>query len=156
MVRNPGDRFPDRSLPDLLGTLGPLLGRVSGPALLILGHRDCKTTRQTLPYVDRIHRRRGPGAKVAAVLQDTPETARDLVSELDLVLPIRLEGDPYPLAAELGLTTVPTLVLLDAQGTIQKVSEGFRRDDLESFAETLGVSGPLFDPGDPSPALRPG
>jgi hypothetical protein len=93
---------------------------------------------------------------VVAVLQDTPETAGALASELGLELPIRLEPDPYPLAHDLGLSTVPTLFLLDGHATIQKVSEGFRRDDLEAFARALGVAGPLFEPSDPSPALRPG
>jgi hypothetical protein len=156
MVRSAGDRFPDRPLSDLAGKPTPLLEGESPLCLLILGHRDCKTTRQTLPYVDRIHRRRGPGATVAAVLQDTPEAARDLVLELGLELPVRLEGDPYPLAAALGLSTVPTLFLLDGNKTIQKVSEGFRRDDLEAFARALGVKGPLFEADDTSPALRPG
>jgi hypothetical protein len=69
---------------------------------------------------------------------------------------LRLEADPYPLAQELGLTTVPTLFLLDRDGQIRATSEGFSRADLESFAQRLGVPAPLFTPEDKAPAMKPG
>lgn len=152
MVLGAGEAFPNRTLPDLEGQARPILE--GAPRLVLLGHRDCKTTRQTLPYVDRIHKRR-EGASVA-VLQDTEEVARELARELGLELPLRLEATPFAVAKDVGATTVPTLFLVDAQGKILKVSEGFRREDLEGFAQALGVKGALFDPDDRSPAFRPG
>jgi hypothetical protein len=155
-VRREGP-FPALALPDLDGTERPLSEAWSeGEALVLIGHRNCKTTRQTLPYLDRIHRRRGPGRAVRLVLQDDPETARGLVSDLSLEVPVRLEADPYPLAAELGLVAVPTLLLVGQGGGIAQVSEGFSRADLELFAERFGVVGPLFEPEDKAPAFRPG
>ena len=149
--------FPAVSLRDLDGVERSLADAwKDGDALVVLGHRGCKTTRQTLPYVDRIHRRRGKGHAVLAVLQDDADTARALVSSLDLSVPLVLEADPYPLAAELALVTVPTLFLVNNRGGIESVSEGFSRADLESFADRLDVSGPLFTPEDKAPALRPG
>jgi hypothetical protein len=146
--------FPEAALPDVEGRVAPLdKAWAHGLALVILGHRDCKTTRQTLPYVDRIHRR---GGRVLAVLQDDAETARALTRELELALPLRLEGDPYPLAAALGIGTVPTLILVEPSGAIAGVSEGFGRDDIEAFAARLGLTPPLFVPGDKAPALKPG
>ncbi len=127
-----------------------------GPALIVLGHRNCKTTREVLPLVDRIHARRGPGASVLAVLQDDAETARGLRRQLGLGMPIRLEPDPYPLAAALEVTTVPTLFLVARGGRIQAVSEALRRADLEDFATRLGVEGALFGADDKVPALKPG
>jgi hypothetical protein len=91
-----------------------------------------------------------------AVLQDGTADAQALVEQLGLKLPVRLEADPYPLAARLGLTTVPTLFLVGPRGRIEGVSEGFRRADLESFAARLGVGAPLFRSEDAAPALRPG
>lgn len=148
--------FPDLSLPGLDGPPSPISEAWrSGRALVLLGHRTCKTTRQTLPYVDRIHRRCAAPHRVLAVLQDEAEEARELRRSLGLELEIRLEPDPYPLAAALGLTTVPTLFLVEA-GRIEGVSEGFHRGELEGFAASLGVVGPLFDADDKAPALRPG
>jgi hypothetical protein len=157
MLRSKGAPVPDVTLRDLEGADEPLSVTFSPKgALLVIGHRDCKTTRQVLPYVDRIHRRRGRKGRVLAVLQDSAETARALARELSLDLPLRLEDDPYPLAEGLGLTTVPTLLLVDGSGRILQTSEGFRREDLEGFARALGVDGPLFVPRDDAPALRPG
>jgi hypothetical protein len=149
--------FPNLSLPDADGCAWPLAECWrDGVALVLIGHKNCKTTRQTLPYVDRIWRRRGPGHGVLAVLQDGPDEARELARTLALELPLRLETDPYPLARELALATVPTLFLLDQQGQIRGVSEGFVRAHLESFAERLGVQAPLFTPEDKAPAMKPG
>ncbi len=149
--------FPALALPDVAGAAEPLSQAwASGPALILIGHRNCKTTRETLPWVDRIHRRRGPGTTVLAVLQDDPPTARELVATQALELPIRLEADPYPLAAALDLTTVPTLFAVSAAGEITALSEGLRRADLEAFGRHVGVTGELFTAEDEVPAGKPG
>jgi len=127
----------------------------TGLALLAIGHSDCRTSRETLPYLDRIHRRRRADAHVVAVLQDDAATARRLVADLGLDLPILLESDPYPLAQALELVTVPTLLEIAGSDGIARISEGFVRDDLEAIAARLGAA-PLFLPGEESPAFRPG
>jgi hypothetical protein len=91
-----------------------------------------------------------------AILQDEVGEARDLIRELQLELPIRLESDPYTLSAAVDLVTVPTIFALSAGGEIAAASEGLSRTDLESFASHLGAQGPLFGPGESVPALRPG
>jgi hypothetical protein len=155
-VRTEGP-FPELWLPDLAGARRPLSEAwAEGVALLLIGHGDCETTRRTLPYLDRIHRRRRPTARVRLVLQDDPAAARKLLSELKLEVPVSLEVDPYPLAEALGLQAVPTLFLVEKGGSIVLASEGFRRADLESLGVSLGVEGPLFTPKDEAPAYRPG
>jgi hypothetical protein len=150
----PGARFPAISLPSLDGALWPLEEAWSrGPALVAVGHTDCRTSMLTLPYLDRL-RARAPEASVLLVLQDEAAAARAAVKGLGLS--VLLEPDPYPLAAALGLHTVPTLVLVGPSQRVAAVSEAFRRDDLESFAARLGVSGSLFTPEDDAPRLRPG
>jgi len=149
--------FPSLTLPDLEDARRPLAEAWrDGDALVLIGHKSCKTTRQALPFVDRIWRRRGPRHTVVAILQDGPAQARELQGSLGLGLPLRLEADPYPVAHELRLATVPTLFLVDRKGQIQGVSEGFVRKDLEAFAERLGVKAPLFTPADKAPAMTPG
>jgi hypothetical protein len=154
----PPHAFPSLSLPDLSGAERPLVTAwAEGPALFVVGHRDCVTTRLALPFVDRIHRRRPPAASVVAILQDDPESARELVHDLDLTLPVRLEADPYPLSSELELRTVPTLMLVGQDRHITRALEGFRRDELEALAREMGVAGPLFADADAGvPARRPG
>jgi hypothetical protein len=106
--------------------------------------------------VDRIHRRRGAGHAAVVVLQDDAETARTLAADQRLDVPIRLEGDPYLLAAELGIVAVPTLFLIDQGGSILKTTEAFDRADLEEYAARLGNGAPLFTAEDKAPATKPG
>jgi hypothetical protein len=156
MTRAQGS-FPSLALPDVAGAAQPLAQAwAHGPALILIGHRTCKTTRETLPWVERIHRRRGPGATVLAVLQDDPATANELVAAQGLTLPIRLEADPYALAAALDLTTVPTLFAVSPAGEITALSEGLRRADLEELGRHVGVAGELFTAEDKVPAGKPG
>jgi AhpC/TSA family len=148
--------FPRQTLPALAGNARPLAEAWSGgEALILLGHRSCKTTRQTLPFVDRIHRNKSKGT-VLAVLQDDPATAATLVKEQGLSLPVLLESDPYPLAAALSLEVVPTAFLVSRDGAIEAAVQGFNRDALESLAARLGVVGGLFRPEDKAPAFTPG
>ena len=149
-------RVPSLGLADPAGHVRALSDAwASGPALVLVGHSGCDTTRFTLPYVDRVHRRRTRGG-VAVVLQDDPDAARELVDRLGLDVPVLLEPPPYPLAASLGLTVVPTLLQVGPGGTIEASVEAFQRDALEQAAARLGVAGPLFTADDRAPVVRPG
>ena len=153
----PPASFPDVDLAGLDAQRRPISEAwAQGSALIAMGHSECGTTRLALPFVDRLHQRAAPTSRVVAVLQDNPADARALVEELALVLPVRLEEEPYPLASRVGLGTVPTLFLVNREGRIEAVSEGFRRADLEAVADRLQVPPPLFLPGDDAPPLRPG
>src|SRR3989442_11663487 len=109
----PPAAFPDIDLPGLDGKRAPISEAwARGWALIAVGHSECETTRLTLPFVDRIRQRSPPTSTAVAVLQDAPGDPRALVEELALHLPLPLEEDPYPPAAQLGLGTVPTLFLV--------------------------------------------
>jgi hypothetical protein len=149
--------FPPVTLADREGRQVALAaGWTEGPALILVGHRDCKTTRETLPIVDRIHRRRGKDTSVVAVLQDDAGTASALASQLGLLLPILLDPDPFLLARALSLEVVPALYLVERGGAIAALSEGFRRADLERFATRLGVDDALFGADERVSVFRPG
>ena len=152
----PPNPFPTHSLPDLDGVQRPLtMSWREGPALIVVGHRDCATTRLALPFVDRLYQRRPAGASVVTVLQDDHASARALMADLGLTMPVLLEADPYPLASELKLRSAPTLMLVGEDGLIARAGEGFSRDDLEAFSLALGIGGPLFSPDDTAPLRRP-
>jgi hypothetical protein len=152
-----GDAFPDHMLRDPEGSklvVSPAWS--GGPALIALGHAECSTTRLALPYLQRLWARRGAGTSVLAVLQEDAAGARALAAELDLMLPVQLDEYPYPLSRAVGLQTVPTFFLVGVDGCVVSTSEGFSRDDLETFAAALGSIGPLFGVGEEGPRHRPG
>jgi hypothetical protein len=154
-VRSAGP-FPDLALPDLGGRAHALAEAWrEGGGLILIGHQECRTTRQAIPYAERIHRQRTRGA-VVLVLQDDVQAAGRLAAELGLDLPIRVEPDPYPLARALELGVVPAFLLVDASGRIERASVGLRRAELEAFAKRLGVEEPFFTPQDEAPEFRPG
>ena len=51
--------------------------------------------------------------------------------------------------------TVPTLLFVEADGTVSLTSEAFRRPDIEAFAERLGVPRPAIA-NDTMPSFKPG
>lgn len=152
-----GSLFPRLELQDPSGrSLNVSSVWSRGEALIVLGHRNCKTTRQTLPYVERIHRRGLAQGRVLVVLQDAPADALELARELDLTLPLACEPEPYALSQALGLEVVPSLVLVSRDGRVAQSCEAFRKAELDAFAAVLGVTGSLFEADDPMPAMKPG
>jgi hypothetical protein len=152
-----GSLFPGLVLEDPAGLpLEPKSFWSQGEALFVLGHRNCKTTRQTLPYVELIHRRGAAPGRVLVVLQDDRQAALELAGELDLTVPLACEPEPYPLSQALGLEVVPSLLLVSTDGRVLQACEAFRKPELDAFAARLGVSGSLFAADDPMPAMKPG
>ena len=144
--------FPELELADLAGVRHPLAGAWrEGEALFLIGHGDCSTTRLTLPYFERIHRRCRRGT-AWLVLQDKAEAARELQAELGLSVPIRLEAAMH----EAGHVLEAEDRRVGRDGRIVRTSEGFDRDALEALAARLGTEGPLFAPDDRAPVFRPG
>jgi hypothetical protein len=123
-----------------------------GPTLVLVGHKDCKTTRQTLPFIDRIHK---DGGRAVVLLQDSPSEAAAALVKLGLTLPCFSEADPYKLSTTIGIAVAPTLLFIEGDGTVVLTSEAFRRPDIEAFAERLGAPVPVIE-NDTMPGFKPG
>jgi len=123
-----------------------------GPTLVLIGHRTCKTTRQTIPFIDRIHK---DGGRAVLLMQDTPEDAMEALVKLNATIPFFLEPDPYVFSAAIGLVTVPTLLFVESDGRVSTTSEAFRRPDIDAFAARLGAPRPVIE-NDPMGAFKPG
>ena len=75
---------------------------------------------------------------------------------MGLAVPVRLEADPYPVAAALELEVVPTLFLVDREGRIARVVEAFNRADLEALAARGGRRGTALRGRRPRPRVQAG
>jgi hypothetical protein len=144
--------LPDIAIQDSTGAPTSTRSLAQGPMLLIFGHTGCKTTRQTIPYVDRIH---CSGGRARALLQDTTEDAREGLKKLGADLPFATEAAPFPFARAVGADVVPILFFVESDGTVSATSEAFRKSDLEAFAAKLGAPSPVL-PGDTMPGFKPG
>lgn len=155
----PGDRAPAFRLPSLGGGALDLPG-AAPLTLLAFTKASCPTCRWALPFVQALHER-ARGLTVVGVASDPPAEARALAEELGLGFPVAVEGEPWEVSAAYGLTTVPTLVLVDGSGEVLFTSEGFSRDDFLEIARRAGErSGTApadpFPAGEAVPPFRPG
>ncbi len=72
-----------------------------------------------------------------------------------------LDEKSYPASNAYGLTTVPTVFLIDTDGTVRVVCMGFEKKGLEDIAAFLAerrkiVPAALFRPDEKIPAHKPG
>ncbi len=144
--------LPDSGLLTPEGKATSSRAMIGGPTLVMIGHKDCKTTRQTLPFIDRIHK---DGGRAMAVMQDTPEDAKAAFAKLGLTLPFVSEPDPFAFSRAVGIATVPTLLFVETDGTVSLTSEAFRRPDINAFATRLGAPIPVIA-NDTMPGFKPG
>jgi len=154
MLRD-GDHVPEFELEALDGrriALSDLTG--GGAALLVFVERDCPTSRMTL---ERLESLRTPfdaaGASVVAIHQDDAGVARRTMEDCGARYVAVCEPAPYETAAAFGVRTVPTAFLVDRDGTVTEVVEGWSKQDYDTIAARIAsgieVTGdaPLIKPG---------
>lgn len=151
----PGSTAPDFTLTGLDGSRKTAAEvRGMGPVLLAVFKASCPTCQFTMPFLDRLN---GNGKlPVIAVSQDDPETTRYFNQAFKMHLPTLLDEESrgYRLSNSLGITNVPSMFVIEADGTISKSWMGFSRDDMEAVGERAGVA--VIQPGERVPEFRPG
>ena len=134
-----GANAPAFTLDDMSGgrqSLSDVLAR--GPALVALYKISCPVCQMTLPFLERISK----GAlQVIAISQDEERGTARFQSTYGVRLPTLLdrEHDGYPASNAFGISHVPSLFLVEPDGTISLASEGFIRRDIEAIAGRAGV-----------------
>jgi peroxiredoxin len=153
-----GQRAPEFRLEDLNGgerTLGELIE--GGPVFLAFFKVSCPTCQFTLPFLERIYR--GPargGARMFTISQDDAEDTREFHREFGITMPTLLDsaGGGYPASNAYGLSHVPSMFLVEPDGTISWSLVGFSRKELEALGGRFGVQ--TFQPGERVPDMRSG
>jgi peroxiredoxin len=136
-----GSRAPDFRLGRLDGgetSLTEILA--NGPALLAFFKVTCPVCQLTLPFLERIH---SPGAlSIWGVSQNGPEDTRDFQSEYGITFPILIDPEKagYQASNAFGITSVPSLFLLERDGTVSKAIEGWSRKDIAEIGGTAGIN----------------
>ncbi len=151
-----GARAPGFQLSGLDGsahTLSDILAR--GPALLAFFKVSCPVCQYTFPFLERIHRGAG-GVQIFGVSQDQAGATRDFNEEQGVTFPTLLDeaGKGYPVSNAFGIHSVPTIFLVEPDGSISLSGTGFSKRDLEAIGARVGVV--PFRPGERVPEQRPG
>jgi peroxiredoxin len=151
----PGTLAPGFRLAKLDGgesTLAELIA--NGPVLLAFFKVTCPVCQLTAPFLDRLHRQ--GTLPVYGISQNKANDTLEFNQYFGASYPtlIDSEDENYPASNAYGISSVPTLFLVEADGTLGRVIEGWNKIDMQSLGERAGIS--LFRASDNVPAWKAG
>lgn len=158
----PAPLFSLKALDGSEFSLGKLLER--GPVVAAFFKVSCPVCQFTFPFLERLHKRHGgDGVTILGISQDDARDTKDFMKEFGVSFPMLLDQKEkgYPASNAYGLTNVPTIFLVETDGTVKVSSMGFDKKDLESIAAALAerkkiVPAAFFRPDESVPAHKPG
>jgi|SRR5271167_5020799 peroxiredoxin len=135
-----------------------------GPVVAAFFKVSCPVCQFTFPFLERIHKRYGSeGMTLIGISQDDARATKDFAKEFGVTFPMLLDEkqNGYLASNAYGLTNVPTIFLIETDGTVKISCMGFDKKDLESIATTLAehkkiAATALFRPDESVPAHKPG
>jgi peroxiredoxin len=134
------------SVPDILA---------GGPALLAFFKISCPVCQLTAPYLERLAANNA-GLQIVGISQDDAGATRGFANRFGLTFPTLLDSseDNYPASNAYGITSVPTLFVIEPDGTISRSFAGFSKRDFEELGARAGVT--PFSPEDHVPEWKAG
>jgi len=134
-----------------------------GPVVAAFFKVSCPVCQFTFPFLERLYKRYGGnGVTFLGISQDDTRATAKFAKEYGVSFPILIDDeDGYLVSNGYGLTSVPTVFLIDTDGTVKVSSMGFDKNDLEKIAAELSERKkisltPLFRPDEVVPANKPG
>lgn len=138
--------------------------RQQGPVLAAFFKVSCPVCQFTFPYLERLYQRYGgEGVTFLGISQDDAGDTREFAKEFGATFPMVLDEKQkgYLVSNAYSLTSVPTIFLIETDGTVEISCMGFDKKDLESIAEELAgrrkiAPAALFRPDESVPTHKPG
>jgi peroxiredoxin len=135
-----------------------------GPVVAAFFKISCPVCQFTFPFLQRLYQRYGgDNVTFVGISQDDAKATAGFARQYGVTFPMALDEKEkgYPASNAYGLTSVPTIFLIDADGTVRVSSMGFVKDDLERIAAELAerrkiTPAELFASNESVPANRPG
>jgi peroxiredoxin len=150
-----GARAPEFRLARLDGGESSLQDLIAnGPVLLAFFKISCPVCQMTFPFLERLHI--AGTLPIYGVSQNDAEDTADFNRRFRITFPTLLDREENGFAASnaFGLSSVPTLFLIERDGTISQVIEGWSKQDIERLAGIAGAS--IFRPEDNVPQWKAG
>jgi len=157
-----GNIAPGFSLKSLDGKEYSLTALIdSGPVIAAFFKISCPVCQLTFPFLERLYQRYGGGVTFLGISQDDVRATKSFAQEYGVTFPMLIDEKGYPVSNAYGITNVPTIFLIDAEGAVKVSSMGFDKSDLEKIAADLAerrkiAKAPLFRPDEKVPTHRPG
>jgi peroxiredoxin len=150
-----GGRAPDVTFTRLDGGEVALRDLIAdGPVLLAFFKVSCPVCQLTFPFLERLHR--AGTLRIYGVSQNDEEDTREFNGRFGVTFPALLdrEEDDFPASSAVGLSSVPTMFLIERDGKVSRVIEGWQKKPFEALGATAGA--PLFRPGEYVPEMKAG
>jgi peroxiredoxin len=125
-----------------------------GPALLVFFKITCPVCQMTLPYLERMHG--AAGLRLYGISQNDAEDTREFMQEFGVTFPMLLDSEEadFPASNAYGISSVPTMFVVDRDGRLSRVLEGWQKTEIERLGALAGVA--VFRAGDNVPAWKAG
>lgn len=135
-----------------------------GPVVLAFFKISCPVCQYAFPFYERMAQaHRNSGATFLGICQNGRNDAKEFAHEYGITFPIAIDNDAnhYAVANAYGLTNVPTLFYIAADGEIEVSSVGWSKADVDAvngkLAELRDENAPiLWRKGEDVPAFRAG
>ena len=133
-------------------TLADLIAR--GQVLLVFFKVTCPICQMTVPFLERLHRE--GTLPIYGVSQDSAEDTREFNRHFGVSFPTLLDSEEagFPASNAYGLSSVPTMFLVESDGVLSRVIEGWNKIDMEALGARAGMA--LFHADDNVPAWKAG
>src|SRR6266567_6828228 len=110
-----------------------------GPVLLAFFKISCPVCQLAFPYLERLAG--SSSLQIVGISQDDAAATHGFRQRFGITFPVLLDQskEGYPASNAYGITTVPSLFLVEKDGEIATSSAGFSKRDLESLGHRAGV-----------------
>jgi peroxiredoxin len=152
-----GEKAPEFELKDLTGRTFRLSDELAhGPVVLAFFKVDCPICQFTFPFLERLHRNGSGTIRFFGVSQDGARSTEEFNREYGVSFPTLLDEarQGYPVSNAFGISVVPSVFLIEPDGTISWAMESFRKKELEELGTRAGTK--TFLPDERVPDYRPG
>ena len=105
--------------------------------LLVFYKVTCPTCQLTLPFVEKLFRAYGEKVGFFGVVQDPPQEAINFANQYGLTFTQLIDAPNYEISILYDVQVVPTIYLIDPEGSILFMEESFVKDRLEELNSKL-------------------
>jgi len=134
-----------------------------GPVVLAFFKVSCPTCQYAFPFLERLHKAYGQkGVALVGVSQNDPKGTAAFLKEFGVTFPVLLDDTrSYPASNAYGLTNVPTLFWIAADGEIEISSVGWVKADFDQINRKMAEAAKaapaaVFKPGEDVRDFRAG
>jgi len=125
-----------------------------GPVVLAFFKVSCPVCQLIFPYLERLSA--ASALRIMGISQDDAGATETFMGRLGVSIPMLFDRseEGYPASNAYGISSVPSLFLVEPDGHIARAFSGFSKQDLEALGARMGVA--AFRPGEQVPEWKAG